>query len=110
MRFIIHVAIIFVIATFIFAIVIASINCRPFAASWNINVQGHCTIDPTTAFRYYSIPNIVSGAMLVIFPLLVLRKVRVEAVIKTGFCFTLLLLAWYVSPYHFGEFVYLNVL
>lgn len=98
MRLLIYMAVIFVVTTLIFGLTVAVINCRPFSATWNLNAQAQCTINPVTLFRCYGVLNIVSGVIIVTLPLPALRKVQGSTMIKTGLCLSLLLLALYVTP------------
>jgi hypothetical protein len=99
MRLLIYVAVIFVITTFILGLTVTVINCRPFSATWNLNLEAKCTIDSVTVFRCYSILNIVSGVILVTLPVPALRKVQANNMTKTGLCLSLLLLSLYVILY-----------
>lgn len=92
MHNIIYATILLVVATFLFGLFSSIFNCRPFSAFWNQNQEIHCTMDVMAVFRYYSIPNIASDAILVMIPLPALRKVRVGLLSKIGLYLTFLLM------------------
>jgi hypothetical protein len=97
MHYIIHGTGLLIIGTFLFGFIAAFTNCRPFSSFWNREIHAQCTMDIMMAFRYYSIPNIASDAILVIIPLPHLRKVRVSVLSKIGLYLTFLLMTLYVQ-------------
>jgi hypothetical protein len=65
-----------IIGTSVFGLISAFTNCRPFASFWDISHPRRCSIDPTAAMRFYSIPNIVTDAALLLIPLPALFKLH----------------------------------
>lgn len=94
-HYIIYIASFIIIATFLFGLVSAFANCRPFSSFWNRNLHGRCTMDVMTVFRYYSIPNIASDAILLMIPLPALGKLQVNVFTKIGLYITFLTMALY---------------
>jgi len=77
-----------VIATAVFGFIATFSNCRPFNAFWNVSVEAKCTMDVMTAFRFYSIPNIVTDVVMIILPLPALYRLNVSTLAKVGVSLT----------------------
>lgn len=58
-----------VIATGIANTFVAIFQCSPIAYEWNKTIQGGKCIDEVAFARYMSIPNVVTGAIMLIMPL-----------------------------------------
>ncbi|KAF2117918.1 hypothetical protein BDV96DRAFT_406243 [Lophiotrema nucula] len=82
-----------VLATCLFGVIAAFANCRPFSAFWNPGAPRHCTMDTMTAFRYYSIPNIVTDVVMLIVPIPTLWRLQMDLLVKIGIFVTFLLSA-----------------
>ncbi|KAH7125754.1 hypothetical protein B0J11DRAFT_419656, partial [Dendryphion nanum] len=82
-----------IVGTFLFGIVSAFANCRPFHWFWDRKVKSHCTMDIMTAFRFYSIPNMAADVIVLLIPLPALRKLQVGVMTKVGVYLTFLSLA-----------------
>ena len=65
-----------IIGTSVFGVISVFANCRPFTAFWAKAHTVQCTMDPMNAMRFYSIPNIVTDAALVLIPLPALFKLN----------------------------------
>ncbi|KAF2745692.1 hypothetical protein M011DRAFT_131934 [Sporormia fimetaria CBS 119925] len=83
-----------VVVTFLFGVFASFLNCRPLSSFWNPQLERNCTMDVLTIFRYYSIPNLVSDAILIIIPLPIICKLRVSATTKVGLYFTFMVMAF----------------
>jgi hypothetical protein len=92
-HYIIYATIVLVIGTYLFGIVASAANCRPFSAYWNHAIEEHCTIDRMSLFRYYSIPNLASDALLLVVPIPAVSKVHVGMSSKIGLYLTFLVIA-----------------
>jgi hypothetical protein len=77
-----------VITTCLFGFISAFANCRPLSAFWDNPQHAHCTMDTMTAFRYYSIPNIVTDVIMLIIPGPALWKLNVGTLVKVGVILT----------------------
>ncbi|KAF2732414.1 hypothetical protein EJ04DRAFT_554059 [Polyplosphaeria fusca] len=73
-----------VITTCVFGFISAFANCRPFTAFWNDPQHAHCTMNTMTAFRYYSIPNIVTDVIMLLIPIPALWRLNVGTLVKIG--------------------------
>ncbi|KAF2466939.1 uncharacterized protein BDR25DRAFT_292634 [Lindgomyces ingoldianus] len=80
-----------ILATFVFAFVSIFANCRPFQYYWDKRIQGHCTMDVVTVFRFYSIPNICTDITLLILPIPALWNLHVGMWTKIGLFMTFLI-------------------
>ncbi|ORY09156.1 hypothetical protein BCR34DRAFT_568876 [Clohesyomyces aquaticus] len=80
-----------ILATCIFSFVSTFANCRPFAYYWDRRIQGHCTMNVMTVFRFYSIPNIVTDAVLLLLPIPALWGLHVGLWTKIGLFVTFLI-------------------
>lgn len=66
-----------IVATSVFGVISALTNCRPFASFWDLGGDAaRCTMDPETAMRFYSVPNIATDACLLLIPLPALFKLH----------------------------------
>ncbi|KAF2272731.1 uncharacterized protein EI97DRAFT_346459, partial [Westerdykella ornata] len=83
-----------VIATFLFGLFASVFNCRPFSAFWNRKLEMHCGMNAMAVFRFYSIPNIASDAILILIPFPALHRVRVGLLSKIGLYLTFLLMTF----------------
>ncbi|KAL9618962.1 MAG: hypothetical protein Q9160_006356 [Pyrenula sp. 1 TL-2023] len=71
-------------------ILASSLICRPFAYNWDKDLpNGHCG-DQLAAFRYISLPNIVSDVAIILLPLPVLVKLQLSPPKKVGLILTFL--------------------
>lgn len=93
MRYIIYATTSLVIGTYLFGIVASAANCRPFSAYWNHAIEERCTMDRTAFSQFYSIPNLVSDALLLLILLPAIRKVQVGMSSKVELYLTFLVIA-----------------
>lgn len=68
-KFILYATGLVIVGTSVFGVVSIFTNCRPFAAFWDLTHPAQCTMDPTLALRFYSVPNIATDAALLLIPL-----------------------------------------
>lgn len=87
-RMILYVTGLIIIATALFGFLATFANCRPFHAFWDRSVPQSCTMNPMAAFRYYSIPNIVTDVVILTLPLPALWRLQVSILSKVGVGFT----------------------
>jgi hypothetical protein len=77
-----------IIATALFGFIAIFFNCRPLSAFWNHSIHAKCTMDVMTAFRFYSVPNIVTDAVMIVLPIPALCRLNVSTLAKVGVAFT----------------------
>ena len=58
-----------VIATSVANTFVAIFECSPVAYEWNKSIQGGRCIDQVAFERYMTIPNVVTGAIMLVMPL-----------------------------------------
>lgn len=83
-KWVMHATGLAIIGTAIFGLVAIFANCRPFNAFWENPQAQHCTMKPTTAMRFYSVPNIVTDAALLFIPLPALFRLNGDIWRKIG--------------------------
>lgn len=64
------------------------VQCRPLAAAWNSNIQGHCFTQGQLQRIIISqaLISIISDIILAIFPIFILWKVQISVRVKAGMC------------------------
>ncbi|KAF2002604.1 hypothetical protein P154DRAFT_462026, partial [Amniculicola lignicola CBS 123094] len=90
-RFILLLTGLIVIGTCLFGLIMAFANCQPFTSFWDLKVHGHCKVDVMTVFRYYSIPNIVTDAIMIVLPIPALWKLQLEVLTKLDIFLTFMI-------------------
>jgi hypothetical protein len=70
-----------VLGIMIAQVLIPFVNCRPFSKTWNPHTPGHCTVTGLSLWRYLSIPNVVTTALVVAIPVPALAKLQVSRLI-----------------------------
>ncbi|KAJ4354683.1 uncharacterized protein N0V89_006420 [Didymosphaeria variabile] len=88
----------FVIATFFAGTLSFAFACRPFAFNWNKTIPGGYCINTNISYTYFSIPNLVSDAAIILLPMWPLWKLNVPKSTKIGLLATFVLGGVYVSP------------
>lgn len=73
-----------VVLSCIVGLVANSIVCQPFAYFWDKSIPNGRCLDVVAAYRYISIPNIVTDLMMLILPMRPLFKLRVSLPLKLG--------------------------
>lgn len=73
-----------IVGTSIFGVLSAFTNCRPFTSFWDTEHPPRCTMDPTAGMRFYSIPNIVTDAALLLIPIPALFKLNGDWSTRVG--------------------------
>jgi hypothetical protein len=99
MRYIIYATGLAIIATCLFGLIAGFVNCKPFAAAWDLTLLPRCTLDTITAFRYYCIPNIVTDAIILALPLPAVVKLQVGILTKLGLLLTFFTMSRYVHEF-----------
>lgn len=79
------------LALYIIGTIIAtSLLCRPLAYNWDKTIpNGHCA-NKLAAYRYVSIPNIVSDIAIIVLPIPTLWKLHLPIPKKVGVALTFL--------------------
>ncbi|KAF9738705.1 hypothetical protein PMIN03_005809 [Paraphaeosphaeria minitans] len=75
-RYVLYATGLAIIGTSVFGVISLFTNCRPFASFMAATHAARCAMDPGTAMRFYSIPNIATDAALVSIPLPALFKLH----------------------------------
>lgn len=88
--YILYVTGLVIVATCLFGVLAGFFNCRPFNSYWELTVEAHCTMDLMVAFRYYSIPNMVTDVAIILIPVPALWRLKVGVLTKIGVAFTFL--------------------
>ncbi|KAI1806923.1 hypothetical protein F4811DRAFT_84836 [Daldinia bambusicola] len=78
-----------VITNYIVSIITIVLLCRPFAYNWDKTIDGNCA-NLMGAFRYASLPNIVTDIAIVAIPFPMLYKLQVSRERKVGLLVTFL--------------------
>ena len=73
-----------IVGSSLFGVIAVFANCRPFSAFWDNPRSQMCTMKPTTAMRYYSVPNIATDAALLLIPLPALFRLNGDIWRKIG--------------------------
>lgn len=68
-RYVLYATGLAIVGTSVFGATLVFANCRPFASFWDTTRTLQCAMDRMTAMRFYSIPNIITDAALVLIPL-----------------------------------------
>ncbi|KAJ4294245.1 hypothetical protein N0V90_007935 [Kalmusia sp. IMI 367209] len=68
-KFIMYTTGLIIMGTSLFGVISAFSNCRPFDSFWDTTHPARCTMDPVTAMRFYSVPNIATDAALLFIPI-----------------------------------------
>ncbi|KAF1967602.1 hypothetical protein BU23DRAFT_573078 [Bimuria novae-zelandiae CBS 107.79] len=89
-KFILYATGLVIVGTSTFGVIGAFTNCRPFVRFWDTTHPAHCTMDPMTAMRFYSAPNIATDAALLLIPLPALFKLNGDLWRKIGVGLTFL--------------------
>lgn len=63
--------------------------CKPFAYAWNKTIPGGKCGDTMTAYRFISIPNIVTDIVILVLPLPAIYKLHISPGAKLGLLLTL---------------------
>lgn len=79
-----------VIATGVANTFVAIFQCTPVAYEWDKSVQDGRCIDVVAFARYMTIPNVVTGAIMLIMPLPLAWKLNLEISAKLALTATLL--------------------
>lgn len=79
-----------VIMTWICETLSAIFQCTPVHSIWDKSIHGHC-VDQDAMFRFWSIPNIITDAIMLILPLPLVWKLQLPFDQKVGLTFTFLL-------------------
>jgi hypothetical protein len=64
--------------------------CQPFAYKWDKSIPGGHCVDYTAAYRYVSIPNLVTDLALLVLPISTLWKLKMGKSRKVGILMTFL--------------------
>lgn len=63
--------------------IITSVSiCRPYSYFWDKTAPGGKCGDVIAAWRYFSVPNLLSDAVMLVLPLPVLYKLKVDVSVK----------------------------
>jgi hypothetical protein len=110
-RTILYVTALIIVATAVFGFVATFSNCRPFHAFWDLSIEATCTMDVMTTFRFYSIPNIVTDAAMILLPIPALYRLNVSMLAKVGVGFTFFIctLGIVTGVMRFVTFLHVNV-
>ena len=79
-----------VIATGISNTFVAIFQCSPVAYEWNKSIQGGTCIDEIAFARYMTIPNVVTGAIMLIMPLPLSWRLNLTVSARLGLTATFL--------------------
>jgi len=79
-----------IIGTSIFGIIASLSNCRPFTSSWDLSQTTTCTLEPTIAMQYYSVPNIITDGALLLLPMPALFRLNGSLLRKISVALTFL--------------------
>ncbi|KAF2794710.1 hypothetical protein K505DRAFT_360851 [Melanomma pulvis-pyrius CBS 109.77] len=109
--YILYVTGLVIVATCLFGVLAGFFNCRPFDSFWELTVEAHCTMDRMVAFRYYSIPNMVTDVAIILIPVPALWRLKVGVLTKIGVALTFLTCTFGIvtSALRFVAFLDVNV-
>lgn len=79
-----------VIATGIANTFVAILQCSPVAYEWNKSIQGGTCINEIAFARYMTIPNVVTGAIMLIMPLPLSWRLNLTVSARIGLMATFL--------------------
>jgi hypothetical protein len=70
--------------------VVAFLRCSPLSFAWDKSIKGGTCIDEIAWTRYMAIPNVVTGAIMLVMPLPLVWKLNVSASAKIALTATFL--------------------
>lgn len=79
-----------IIATAIANTFVAVLQCKPQAFAWNKSIKGGTCIDLIAWARYIAIPNVVTGAVMLVMPLPIVWRLNVSFAAKVALTATFL--------------------
>lgn len=85
-----------VVLTFVSIVLTSTLLCRPFAFNWDKNILGGKCADSMAAYRFSTIPNLLTDLALLIAPLRAIYKLHVDLPVKIGLFVTFITGSMYV--------------
>ena len=79
-----------IVATCIANTIVAIFSCSPVNYAWNKSVSGGQCIDQVAFARFMSIPNIITGAIMLVMPLPLVWDLNVAMAVKIALTATFL--------------------
>jgi hypothetical protein len=82
---------VFVVATFLGGLLLFAFTCQPFAFNWDKTIPGGHCININMSYAFFSVPNLISDAFILLLPLHPLWKLHVPRSTKIGLLVTFIL-------------------
>ncbi|MCJ1359146.1 MAG: hypothetical protein MMC33_009146 [Icmadophila ericetorum] len=87
-RVVVHILIAVLITYSVTCIIVACVQCRPFAANWDPTLPGAVCIDKEALFIWASMPNIVTDLVILVLPIRVIWNLHTTQRLKIGLIVT----------------------
>ncbi len=79
-----------IVATGVANTTVAILRCSPLSFAWDKSIKGGACIDEIAWTRYMAIPNVVTGAIMLVMPLPLVWKLNVSVSAKIALTATFL--------------------